>query len=62
MRTQEESVIQSKPVREKDAQNKESHRRMTEERDIKTKNTVSVIQKEDTKPLLQEEEPPQLTI
>ena len=35
---------------------------MTEERDIKTKNTVSVIQKEDTKPLLQEEEPPQLTI
>ena len=35
-------------------------RKMTKERNIKTENTFSALQEEDTEPLLEEEEPPQI--
>ena len=40
---------------------KEGNRRMIEETDTETKNTFSVLQEEDTEPLLEEKEPLKLT-
>ena len=45
---------------EKDTQKRERQRKMTKERHIKTKNTFSVLQEEDTKSLQEEEKPPQI--
>ena len=50
---------QPKPVEERNTQ-KKGEQKMTKERNIKTENTFSVIQEEDTEPLRKEEKPPKL--
>ena len=45
VRTQGECVLKPKSLKEKDAQKREGHRRMTEERDTKTENTFSICRR-----------------
>ena len=59
MRTQRESATKSKPEKKKDTQKKRS-RKISEKKDSKKKNTFSVLQEEDTAPLLKEDEPLQI--
>ena len=58
MRTQEEIVTKSKIAEDNDTKEKEEQRNITEERNIKTGNTYSVLQEEDHEPILEEEELP----
>ena len=45
---------------ERDTQERKGQRRMTKERKIKTENTFTVLQKENTEPLQEEKEPPKI--
>ena len=47
-----------KPVEVRDTQEREEQRRMTKQRNIKTENTFSVLQEEDTEQLREEEKLP----
>ena len=57
-RTREEIATKPKIAESKDTKEKEKQRNMTEERNIKTGITFSVLQKDDQEPILEEEEFP----
>ena len=57
-RTQGEIATKPKPAELKDTQRREEQRKISEERNIKTGNTFSVLQEEDKEPILEEDPPP----
>ena len=52
--------IATKPKLAEEKNTQKRERNMTKERNIKTENTLSILQEEDTEPLLEEEEPPSI--
>ena len=52
MKTQGEYATKQKPAEEKDTKKERGQRKMNRGRDIKTENTLSVLQDEDTEPFI----------